>query len=385
VSSIDQSDDKEWIIKTEKVEHDLVKSMFDKISISPTGISEKFSEEIVKNFQVINDPNGKPWKVILPTNLEKFADNWIMLTAVAAIAVLDATIFPGPELEEITYPKEAAQYFHGISSALKGTFQGGTKYMPCSGSFQQGYRWALSHNDFITKNPRFFRTQWKHPRDLRIGKTVWEFSKNDDLKRWLNLITRACKKIHLLEPEKFAISYNRMKETLFKTTFSFEKGGVFDETERKSMIDSISQELDAYNEWVKSYSNLTIDMIVNFDNDLKKFKQLFEYNQHIGIVATQRAQILYSSSMKKKTAKGAWTLDERRSLLNPVEWILSTNRTGLKFGSTKISIIIPKGLNWEDPEVALDGLNSIKDRPELDDISKDWIDNTTKFLLTLKG
>jgi hypothetical protein len=176
-----------------------------------------------------------------------------------------------------------------------------------------------------------------------------------------------------------------MKETLFKTSFSFEKGGVFDETERKSMIDSISNELDTYNEWVKSYSTLTTDKIVNFEEDLKKFKQLFEFNSHIGVIATQRAQILYSSSMKKKTAKGAWTLDERRSLLNPVEWILATNRTGLQFGSTKVSIIIPKGLNWEDPEVALDGLNSIKDRPELDDLSKFWIENTTKFLKTMLG
>jgi hypothetical protein len=359
---------------------DVLRQIYEKVSIKPTGLTEMNNKELTNFSLLYDEKTGIPTSIFLPSNVEAFADNWIMIVAVCAVTRLNLKVLPGPALDKLEYPKESSQYFHGIAAALRQMCDtGSVKYQSCSGSFRQGWMWSIAHADVLQKNPKFFRLSWKHPREVRVGKTIWGFEKDPNLKRWLTLVNIACKTIVLDKPEMFALSFDRLKDTIFKTSWSFEKGGVFDEAERKAMLSSVQEELNAYNSWVESHRNLTLELMENYNSSLASFKSLFEYNNSIGIIGTYRATYLYSASMKKKTSKGVWTLSSRRGLLNVVEWIHATNPTGLIRGDTRVTVDIPKGANWDSPDTGIDSLTDFVKRNQLTMLAQEWADRAISY------
>jgi len=308
--------------------NDLIQAMMDKCRINPTGSLIGKQDDQLVNWKYWFDDDGR-CHVVVPSDLESHADSWPHIVGILAANRLNAMLHVGKPSEELGFTVAQDSYLHGIGSCLK---QGSIEYQKVSGAYMQGYGWTLSHTEVVQKFPEWFRTRWTSPLVFLTGKKVWNQAPGGDKGRWYNLVLRAARACTLQDAVQWIISYPERKRIFVKETWSFTKGAVFTENERKAMELSCQNELETYKNLCDELKKPSMDTIETFKSRLETVsKSLRQYDEHIGAIATQRAKYLYSPKMKKLLGKGAWLLQDRFDALNTIEFIECSNATGLLF------------------------------------------------------
>jgi hypothetical protein len=369
--------------KIETVQSSLLEQMYDRISVTPMGEHNRNIDLERQPFRFYIDERGK-YHVVLPRNLETFADDWMCIVAVACLPLLEANVEVGRDLDpsEIAVNQAWEPYLQGLAAALKLGSKNGIAKRNYSSRFRHAYNWIASQNQFIRENPRFFHTRWNDPKEMLSGRKVWKENPGETKKRWYDLVFRAAQLVKLDDPLKWIAPWNKV-QNLFKTKWSFEKGSVFTERERAVMRSSISKDLAAYQDMVRSYKNdITIDMVRDFDAIYERnSRALLEYDTRIASIATQRSTILYSQKMKKKYGRGALTLEDRLNYLDTNDYIAVTNCTGLDCLENRIPFIV-RDRN-ADPSDILGILEGIRSRIPSDagQLTWDWIDGSINMFI----
>jgi hypothetical protein len=348
-------------------------SILDSIPILPgKGILESEEEKRTPfSYSLFTDDNGQEaYTVYLPKNLEQFADNWFVRTAIAATAALHSHyIVTNVDMEDPGVPVIWDEYFHGIASALK---QDSIKNLVCSGKFKQGYYWVISQTKFVAQHKRFYGKPTRTPQSVLTGKEVWNKIQGGLKGKWYNLVLRAAQHKFCEDPTQFALKFEELKKRLFKTSWSFKNGAVFDEYEIKSMEDFSSQELKEYDSLILEAKHLSVHFMENFDAKVERFKNLLDWDSKVSLIGTQRASILYSMKMKKMYKKSAMSLSDRRELLTLSDLLEVTNSTGLLPGTVRIPLHIKGNLITSDAINLLTRLGSkINDQ---DTLGRGWLD-----------
>jgi len=322
--------DEEFKLQVPDLSRDLLEQMMSKCRINPTGSLIGKQDDQLVNWKYWFEDDGR-CHVVLPKDLETYADSWPHIVGVIAANLLQATLHLGKPSEDLGFTSAQDSYLHGIGSALK---QKQIEYQKVSGSYLQGYGWVASHAKVIQDNPEWFRTRWTNPLVFLTGKKVWNQAPGGDKGRWYNLVLRAARMCSLSDPLDWIISYPERKRIFVKESWSFQKGACFTESERKAMEASAQIELVAYQQLCEELKKPGMDTIESFKTRLDTVsKELRAYDAHVGAIATQRTKYLYSPKLKKLLGKGAWLLSDRLDALSLQDFIECSNATGLLFSS----------------------------------------------------
>jgi hypothetical protein len=356
---------------------ELIKSIYDKCSVRPSGYQQGRTEDGNQNFQFTYDEK-EGYTVFLPRNLEAHADNWTMIVALIAAVTLKAKIVSSlKDFEDLGFKASEASYLHGIGAALKQ----GTKveYQRVSGSFMQGYYWVTSNFEVVKKNKKWFRNKFISPLVYLTGKTVWNKMPGGDKQRWYNLIQHAASKGDFLDPLDNIVSYPIRKKTFLKETWAFNKGSVFTNNEQKEMTLQLDEQIQSYKDFMSGLGAPTMDYIENFDKREKDVTfGLRAAEAKIKAIGSQRAAIIYSKEMQKQTKNGSYTLEDRLAKLPRHLRVMATNPSGLLPGTVRVPIEPTRTYDTDDYGnmfVAM-RLKISKD----DHLSKEWIEQNLAIL-----
>jgi hypothetical protein len=350
---------------------EILERMYEAIPLRPgyAEAKEIAKRESLKPFSFILGDKDRKTTVVLPPNLESYADNWVMLTAVACIKMLDAEILPGDPItdpkEEIKYLSQWEPYLQGLASAIKSGRS--IPFQNLTGKFREGYNWVVSQTEPIQKHPEFFRLSWKTPFFPLLGRDVWVKDAPSWARNWFNLVLQTARRCKPESLSPFAKSSIELKRTLTRHDFNYKKGAVFTEDERSVMARNLQKYQSDYDTAVAKLANLTDEVILHWGEIYaQKMKPLLDIDNQLSAICSERAQIIYASKNKRRLGTGAYLLGDRLSVLDPGDLLVATNPTGL-IGDQRRSI---------KPKSRPDDISGIRVEFE------DWADRVYPFLDT---
>jgi hypothetical protein len=326
-------------IRTRAINEDTFEDIFNIITTAPGAVVEIGRKELL-NFGWRNKDGH--YEVTIPSNLERFSDNWPVRCAVAAAKLLDATIIAGDDLAKFEYLPDKAEYFHGLAAVMK---ESCSKQVPAdktTGLFHQGFRWGASKVLSTLPNSGLFRLKWHDPYFALIGREVWTGDVPDYVKRWHSLVTEACKHIKLADASQFAKSFEEINSAYIKHEFVYERRAVFSVYEVQQMSTYIQHSRTPLENFRKRAKNsLDMDMITHFKEMYQEAaRALLTYESRLGAIASKRAQLIYApvKGARGKASKGL-TREGHLELLSLGHFIMATNPTGL-FDDDRIEFVI---------------------------------------------
>jgi hypothetical protein len=340
--SSDQEEDRELheaFMKVRTVKIDFLREAYLRILTQPgKGFGEKIEAELLPfGFKVGDDGEIT---VALPKNAESYADNWIMLTTIAACKAMGATVESSNiAVDQLKYISERSEYLHGLAAAFKISAESEIIDDKTTGLFHQGFRWAVMKHLQPTVNKELYDQSYKDPYYAVTGKTVWTGDAPDAIKRWHSLMIKACSFIKLKDPTVFAKSPDKIIAEHVKQHFNYESLAVFSAEEVKKMSDYIGEGRSRLENFKKRLRDDRKEVIPNFrDLYSTASKEVADYDAQISVIAAKRASIIFrkdsTKSVQKKASRGL-TREDRVAALPLHLRISVTNPSGL-FGDSRV-------------------------------------------------
>jgi hypothetical protein len=327
--------------------------MYESVTVRP-GLTTDVAKKKLENFSFAFKPGGG-YQVVLPTNLEQFADNMLVKVAVTAAVSLDAEILPGDHLDEFKYVKALEEYAHGLAAALKESKTTGIIGDKTSGLFHQGYRWAVSQTLSRDENKNWFKHNWTTPWKLLQNKEVWIGNAPGYQKRWYNLIKKACEHLNVSTKKDFLIPYQEMMKKMMHS-FSWKQGAVFSSSEISKMDYLMRDEFNLYEQFLahlKVNPQGFLDNAESLDAEYMRLSSdIRAYDKLVGTIASRRAKIIYSQPTKAKKDKTPKPREAWVAELSLYNRITVTNPTGLLRDERK-EFVVPVSIQKNDLAVAL--------------------------------